>query len=156
MNPLNIIYGVLGLAIVAGVGVYAWKCEDAKQFKDMAVVLADAARDKAIAQMVKDRKLKEKADAELEALRAANTELDKRLRDERARSRAVSKPAARAPSPERACFKGPLFDAAVARLVDELWLSEQRLDEEVSRLTRQCQDAVAGLDSAKRWAQEPR
>lgn len=153
MNPLNIIYGVVVLALVSAVGGYIWYCEDAKDFKDKAVVLAEDARDKAIKRMVLDRKAKEKADAELKNVRADNLVLDKRLRDERARSRTLSRPGARAPSADRACFKGPLIDAATKRLVDELWDANERLDEKISGLARQCQDAIAGLDTAKNWAQ---
>lgn len=153
MNPLNIIYGVVGLALVTAVGTYIWRCEDAKDFKDKAVVLAEAARDKAIKQMVQDRKAKENADAELKNLRADYAALDKRLSDERARARRVSRPAPRAPSPERACFRGPIIDAAVARLIDDIYAENERSDQELSAIGRQCQDAVAGLNVAKEWAQ---
>jgi len=154
MNPLNIIYGVLGLAIVSAIGGYVWYCEDAKNFKDKAVALAEVARDKAIKQMVQDRNRKEKADAELKILRADNQSLDQRLRDERARGRRVSRPTPRAPSPERACFRGPILDAAVTRLIDDIYDENERRDKELSEIARQCQDAVSGLDTAKRWAKE--
>jgi hypothetical protein len=153
MNPLNIIYGVVSVALLTAIGWYAWECERAKDFKDGAVVLAEAARDKAIKQMMKDRKAKEKADAELKTLRAANDTLDQQLRDARARARAMSRPAPRAPSPERACFRGPIIDAAVTRLIDDIYAENERRDQELSELTRLCQDAVDGLDVAKRWAQ---
>jgi hypothetical protein len=153
VNPLNIIYSVLGLAIVSAVGWYIYQCEEAKDFKDKAVVLAEAARDEAIKENVKNRKAKEKADAELKDLRAANDSLDQRLRDERARARAVSRPAARAPSPERACFRGPILDAALTRLIDDIYAENERRDTELSEIARLCQDAVSGLNSAKTWAQ---
>ena len=153
MNPLQIVYSVLTAAILAGAGYYVWQCEDAKAFKDKAVVLAEAARDAAIKQMVRDRQAKEKADAALKVARDDNDSLDKRLRDERARSRTVSRFPARAPSPERACFRGPIIDAAVARLIEDISRSSGQLDTELSAIVGQCQDAVSGLDTAKAWAQ---
>ena len=154
MNPLNIIYGLLGLAIVSAVSGYVWYCEDAKDFKDKAVALAEVARDNAIKQMVLDRNRKEKADAELKTLRAGNLSLDQQLRDERARVRALSRPAARAPSPDRACFRGPILDAAVTRLINDIYAEHERRDQDLSEFARQCQDAVSGLDTAKKWAKE--
>ena len=154
MNPLNILYSVITAAVIGAAGYYVWSCEDAKSFKDKAVALAEAARDAAIKQMVKDRQAKEKADANLKVVRADNDALDKRLRDERARARRMARPAPRAPSPERACFKGPVFDAAITRLLDDLYAEVERRDRELSEIGRQCQDAVSTLDSVKAWASE--
>ena len=153
MNPLNIIYGVISAAVLGAIGFYIWECESAKTFKDKAVVMAEAARDAAIKQMVRDRQAKEKADAALKIARADNQSLDKRLRDERARARSVSRFPARAPSPERACFRGPIIDAAVARLIEDISRSSGQLDTELSAIVGQCQDAVSWLDTAKAWAQ---
>ena len=153
MNPLNVIYGIVSVAIFSAVGWYIWQCEDSKDFKDKAVTLAEQARDGAIKQMVLYRQSKEKADAELKALRADNKSLDQRLRDERARSRALSRVAARAPSPERACFKGPALDAAIARFIDEASAADAELDRELSQIVGLGQDAIIGLDVAKAWAQ---
>ena len=152
MNPLNIVSGVLSAVLLAGIGYYVWSCEDAKAFKDKAVVLAEAARDAAIKQMVKDRKAKEQADENLKVARSDNVTLDERLRDERARASRMSRPAPRAPSPERACFKGPIIDAAVTRLIDDIYAENERRDAELSEIARQCQDAVSALDSVKAWA----
>jgi hypothetical protein len=153
MNPLNIVYGVISVVLVAAIGWYYVECKRAKDFKDKAVALAEVARDNAIKKMAQDRKAKEKADAELKTLRAAHSDLDKRLSDERTRARAMSRPAAGAPSPERACFRGPILDAAVTRLIDDIYTEYERRDQELSQIARLCQDAVDGLDVAKRWAQ---
>jgi hypothetical protein len=155
MNPLNIIYSVVGVALLSAIGWYYIECERAKDFKDKAVALAEVARDNAIKQMAQDRKAKEKADAELKIARADNDALDQRLRDERARARSVSRPAPRAPSPERACFRGPILDAAVSQLINHIYDEYERRDQELSQIARECQDAVSGLDVAKRWAQQP-
>jgi len=152
MNPFSIISGVVSIVLLSAMGWYVWKCEDAKDFKDKAVVLAEKARDEAIATMALYRKSKEKADAELKKLRAANSSLDQRLRDERARSRSLSALAARAPSPERACFKGPVLDSAITRLIDETSATNAELDRELSQIVGLGQDAVSGLDSVKAWA----
>jgi hypothetical protein len=117
-------------------------------------MLAEQARDSAIKQMVLYRKAKENSDAELKKLRADNKSLVQRLRDERALSRSLSRVAARAPSPERACFKGAILDAAVTRLIDETSATNAELDRELSQIVGLGQDAVSGLDTAKKWVQE--
>jgi hypothetical protein len=152
MNPLNVIYGVVSVAIFSAVGWYVWQCEDAKGFKDKAVVLAEKARDEAVATMVLYRQSKEKADAEFKKLRADNRSLSERLSSERARSRSLSALATRAPSPERACFKGSVLDAAVTRLIDETSATNTDLDRELSQIVGLGQDAVSALDSVKVWA----
>ena len=153
MNPLNIIYGALSAAIVGAIAIYIWNCENAKDFKDKAVVLAEAARDSAIKEMTRTKLLKEKTDAEIKRLAADNITLDQRLRDERARGRAMSKPAHRAPSPERACFRGPIIDAAITRFIEDASAANGQLDAELSAIVREGEAARISLDGAKRWAQ---
>ena len=152
MNPFSIISGVLSVVLLSAMGWYVWKCEDAKDFKDKAVVLAEKARDESIATMALYRQSKEKADAELKKLRVDNRSLSERLSSERARSRSLSALAARAPSPERACFKGAVLDAAVTRLIDETSATNAELDRELSQIVGLGQDAVSALDSVKAWA----
>lgn len=156
MNPIQIASSVLGIVLLAAVGAYVWNCENAKTFKDKAVALAEVARDNAIKENVRNKLAKEKSDAELTNARSDNVSLDQRLRDERARASRMSRPAPSAPSPERACFRGPILDAAVQRLIDDIYAENERRDAELSEIIRQGQDAVTALDSVKRWAQEPR
>ena len=157
MNPLQALYGIIGLAVVSGVGWYIYDCESTKTeyavFKSNVELLGKKAETDKIKREAQDKLAKEKADAELKNLRADNQSLNQQLRDSRARSRALSRPAPRAASPERACFKGALLDAAVTRLVDNIYNEYERRDKELSEIARQCQDAVSGLDSAKVWAQ---
>jgi len=153
MNPLQIISGVVSVAILSAMGWYVWQCEEAKDFKDKAVMLAEKARDDAIVTIALYRKSKENADAELKKLRVDNRSLSERLSGERARSRSLSALAARAPSPERACFKGAILDSAIARLIDETSETNAELDRELSQIVGLGQDAVMGLDVAKAWTQ---
>ena len=80
MNPLQIVYGVIGLVLAAGVGTYIYKCESAMTFAQKAAILAEDAKKKAEARAADDRKAKEKADAENERTIAGLRADIKRLR----------------------------------------------------------------------------
>jgi len=154
-----LIAGAVALAVIGGLLVVQTKRLETCKTEYAAFVsetkrLGEEAERKKKEQEADDLKEKEKADAELTTLRADNLSLDQRLRDERARGRALSKPSVRAPSAERACFKGTLLDAAIARLIEETSTANTRLDGEVSEIVGRGQDAVSGLDTAKKWAQE--
>lgn len=88
-----------------------------------------------------DKERKEKSDAENTELRANNTALAKRLRDERARSRFVPAAAPGSTSPDRACFGRSELERAL-----------QRLDEAVSGLVAEGDAARIDLNTAKGWA----
>ena len=141
MNPLNIIYGVVSVAIFSSFGWYVWQCEESKDFKDKAVMLAEQARDSAIATTMLYRQSKEKADAELKKLRAANNSLDQRLRDERARSRSLSRVAIDTSSPDTACFQREKLERAISGFV-----------EGTATLVGRGQQAVGELGIAQDWA----
>lgn len=94
----------------------------------------------------KNRKDKEKADAEADRLRAERDVAQRRLRDEVARRsfvpRAGDGGAEPTRSAERACYDGAQLDAAL-----------QRFAADVAGLVGEGQGAVDALDVVKRWAQ---
>lgn len=154
MSPLQIVQSVIGVLLVAGIGYYIYDCESAKTFQARAVLLAEAAKDKAEKETRRLTALKEKSDADIKALRADNLSLDKRLSSERARSRAMSRTGPITASAERACFKGPLLDAAIARFLAETSEAHFRLYDDIVEVARSGTDAVSALDSAKVWAKD--
>ena len=155
----TLIAGAVALLVIGGLLVVQTKRVETCKTEYAAFVsevkrLGEEAERKKKETEAADLKSKEKTDAELKTLRADNLSLDERLRDARARGRAVSKPAPRAPSPDRACFKGPLLDAAIARLIDETSRANTELDGEISEIAGRGQDAVSGLNTAKVWASD--
>ena len=154
-----LIAGAVALAVIGGLLVVQTKRLETCKTEYAAFVsetkrLGEEAERQKKEQEAADLKEKEKADAELTTIRSDNLSLDQQLRDSRARGRALSKPAARAPSAERACFKGPLLDATIRQFFEETRTAVIGLDRELSEIVRQGQDAVSGLDTSKKWAQQ--
>ena len=101
----------------------------------------EAAQKAAKAKESADRKRKDQADAENKRLRSTNAALARSLRDARSAGGYVPKPAPGAASPDRACFDRAGLERAI-----------RQLDEGVSRLIEQGDQAVTDLDTAKEWA----
>ena len=87
------------------------------------------------------KKDKEKADNENSRLRTSNAALARSLRDARAASGFLPAPAASAKRPEIAAFDRTLLERAL-----------QRLDEDVSGIVAEGDQARIDLDTAKVWA----
>ena len=171
MRPRGFVLGTTALiygGIAAGVlflsmGAVTWiqtsrleTCQtEFAGFKATVKAAGDAAIKEKARVEAETKALKEKTDAEIKIALADNKSLAGQLHDDRARSRALSKPAPRAPSPARACFRGPIIDAAVARLVEDASASHGQLDAELSAIVGEGEAARIGLDGAKRWAQAP-
>lgn len=144
-NPLQIIYGVVALALVSAVGGYIWHCESVKTeyavFKSNVELLGEKAQADADATEAADRKRKETADAETQKLRTDNAALAKRLRDARSRGSFVPPAAPTSTSPDRATFDRAELERAI-----------QQLDAGVSGLIAEGTEAVTSLNVARRWA----
>ena len=141
MNPLQIVYSVIGLVLVAGIGTYIYKCESAMTFAERAAILAEDAKKKAEKRAADDRKSKEKADAENKRLVADNAALSKRLSSERARSRFLSQPAPASRRPDLACFAREDFERAT-----------RQLDKGLSGLAERCDEGAIALQVARQWS----
>ena len=100
----------------------------------------EAAEVKARAQEKADLAKKEKADAERKKLIARNADLNKRLRDNSARS-VLPETSPTTREPETACFGRPDLDAAL-----------QRFTGGVAEIIISGQQAIDDLDNAKQWA----
>lgn len=137
MNPLHIVYGVIGLLIVG----YVWKCESTKTAQAAAVVLAEQARDRALKKAEDDRKAKGKSDEELKVARADNLSLSRKLRDARSRRGFLPSSAASAGSTQGITIIGTDLERAL-----------QQLDEGVSLLIAEGDQARVTLDAAKQWS----
>lgn len=140
-NPLQVVYAVGAVVVVALVGTYIYKCESAMTFKERAVMLAEDAKKRAEKQAENDRDAKERSDAENTKLRTDLAVSDKRLRDERAsRSRVPPAPTG-SRRPDLATFDRAELERAMAHL-----------DERGAGIAREGAAATVDLDTAKRWA----
>lgn len=145
---------VLMLAVyVQTVRLTACKAEYAK-FVGGVEALGKAAQKAAQDKAMQDKLFKENADAEnartTDGLRADLDAARKRLRDERARGRTLSAPAATAASPDKTCFNPALLAGAIQRLDEGIG----RFEEGVLGIVESGSQAVIDLDTARRWAQQ--
>lgn len=101
----------------------------------------EAAKVKADAEDKLNQKRKAKADADYKKLLAANTALNKRLRDNAGRS-VLPDPGPTSGSAETACFGRPELDAALQRFIGG-----------TAEIVISGQQATDALNNAKRWAQ---
>lgn len=143
MNPLQIVSGIVGTAILIAIAGYLYHCESVKEAQAVAIVLAEQAKERAEKQAASDRAAKEKADEDLKASRADAASLARRLRNARAASSYLPPASPGSASPSRAAFDRAELERAI-----------QRLDAGVSGLIEEGDQARVGLDSAKRWAQD--
>lgn len=139
MNPLHAIYGV----IVVGCLGYIWHCESVKEAQAVAIVLAEQAKDAAEKQAAKDRKSKEKADAELKNARSAVLSLARQLRDARGAANYLPPASPTSRRPDLACFDRALLEQAT-----------RHLDEGLSRLAEGCDQGAVDLANARKWARD--
>ena len=136
-----IIFGVIALGVLG----YVLHCEHVKKDRAQFIAKLEAQakvqeaknkeREKA------DRIAKEKTDAEAKKLRADNAVLSRRLRDERARAGFVPPATAGARHPDRAAFDRAELERAL-----------QRLDDGVSAVVAEGDQARIGLDAARAWS----
>lgn len=147
MNPLQIVYAVISVAMLAGVGGYIWHCHSVTAeyaaFKDGVEKAGKKAQADKEKQEAKDKIAKEKEDAQRELDRARIADLSKRLRDARSRSSFVPPASPLATSPHRATFDRAILERTI-----------QQFDEGVSGIVAEGDVARVDLDTAKRWAQE--
>jgi len=146
MNPLQIIYGVVGLIIVSAVGGYIWNCESQKEkfavYKSNVELLGKKAQADADKQKADDKLRKEKADAENKRT-ADNLRLTiKRLRDANASRGIVPAAPAGSSRPDLAAFDRAEYLGATGKLVEGL-----------RGLADEGTAATVDLDTAKTWAQ---
>ena len=145
MNPLQIVYGVIGLALTLGLAGGIWHCwnvtSEYAEFRARVEKAGKEAEAKRIKKEAADKLAKEKADAESKRLMADNTALARKLRDARASSRFLPTPSALATSPSRACFDRAILERTL-----------QRFDEGVSAVVAEGDAARVSLDAARVWA----
>ena len=146
MNPLHALYGIIGLAVVSGVGWYIYDCESTKTdyavFKSNVELLGKKAKADAENLEAQDKLAKEKADAENKTLRSDNAALAKRLRDARSRSGRVPEASPTARRPDLITL-----DRA------ELRRTLEYLDERGSGIAEESDQGRIDLNTAKTWAQ---
>lgn len=137
VNPLHIIYGVIGLFVVG----YLWNCETTKAAQAKAVIVAELAKERAEKETKRLLGVKEKADEENKDLRGKLAVSDKRLRDERARRSRVPPAPTGSKRPDLAAFDRAELERAMAYL-----------DERGSDIARKGAEATVDLDTAKEWS----
>ena len=131
---------VLGIALkVQSSRLESCKAEH-KAFVSEVERLGNEAKVKAEFTNKQNIKLKEKADAELNKLRADNAKF-KRLRDEYTRERRLPEAPANSRNTALSCFDRPELERAYGELVKEL-----------RGIADEGTEATIGLDSVKRWA----
>jgi hypothetical protein len=138
--------GAVILALSIGLKVQTSRLEtcqvEFKSFKLETKRIGEAAEKSAREQEARDKKLKERTDADHKTTVARlNADL-KRLRDDHASSSLVPAPAPGAASPQRACFDRGQLGVALSGF-----------ERGVEGLIGEGANAVAGLDAAKSWAQ---
>lgn len=141
ISPQMVVYALLA-TVVTG---YVLHCEHVKkdraQFIAKLETQAEEQKRKIDKQVKDDKAAKEKADAESKKLRADNAALSKRLRDERARSGILPPAPATAKRPDAITFDRASLERAL-----------QRLDDGVSGIVAEGDQARIDLDTAKRWS----
>ena len=141
ISPQMVVYAILA-TLVTG---YVLHCEYVK--KDRASFIAkleaqaEEQKRKNKEQELKDKKAKETADAEAKTLRADNAALARKLRQQRSSSRFVPPAPTGTKSPDRIAFDRTLIERAL-----------QQLDDEVSGIIAEGDQARIGLDTAKKWS----
>jgi len=147
LNPLHyVLAGLIILLLV--ISTYAWITSsqldavtaEYNGFKATQKALGEAAIAKNAETEKQYNTLKKDTDNAITTLTLANDDLAKRLRDDRSRSRAVSIQTAFAGKPEATC-KAAELSAAL-----------QRLDDEVSTIARECDQAAGELSAVRDWA----
>lgn len=144
-NPLQIIYGVVAVAIVTAIGAYVWDCEREKEqfavYKAEVKVLGEEAEKKAKAQEARDKVRKEKTDADHQATVARLNRDLKRMRDAHARSSLVPAATATSSRADLACFDRADFAGAL-----------RDYETAVEGLIGEGAAATIDLNAAKEWA----
>lgn len=138
-------YLMIAGAVILLCGVsYIKGCSDERvhfvEFKAKTAALGEAAAKKAKETELADKKRKEVTDRENSINRKRIADLSKRLRD--SRSNYLPPAPSGSPSPERACFGRGELEQAI-----------RRLDDGVSQIIGEGDQARVDLDSAKKWAQ---
>ena len=145
MNPLQIVYSILALVLVAGVGTYIYKCETAMTFKEQAVALAKDAKKKAEKQAASDRQAKEKADEENKRTIADLRADIKRLRRPASGGSVSANPAGSRCPDGQVCYDKALYQRA-----DGIFVAGAR------GLADESSEIAADLATAQVWAKDIR
>mgnify|MGYP001565117177 FL=1 len=136
---------VVGAIIATVVGGYVLHCEYVKNDRAQFIATLEAQAEeqkRKIKQQIKDDKLrKENADAENKRTTDALRVTIKRLRDQRAGASFVPPASSAAKRPDRATFDRAELERAL-----------QRLDDGVSGIVEEGDQARIDLDTAKRWS----
>lgn len=142
---MNMIYALLIAITLVGVQTIRLKLvkDEYASFQVSTKALADVAAAQAKQKEAENKSIKDKADAKNAKLRADNSSLAKRLRDERAGSNFVPAAPADSTSPDRATFDRTELERAI-----------QGLDGEVSTIVGKGDQAVIDLNTAKGWSHE--
>lgn len=169
LPSLDIISPKIGMAlgvtaVIAALGLAIWiqglRLDSAKQelarvkleykgFVSATRALGEQAKARAKEQEVKDKKLKEVADAENKDLRRKLGLRERELRDVRARARTniVPAPAPGAADPDRAVFSRTELERGIQQDL-------ARAEEQLEALAGKGAKAVVDLNTARKWAQE--
>ena len=143
MNPLQIVYSVLALVLLAGAGTYIYKCESAMRFAERAAILAEDAKKKADEQAASDRQAKEKADAENERTIAGLRANIKRLRQPTSGGSVSANP------PGSRCPDGQVcYDKAEYQRADGVFVAGAR------GLADEGSEIAVDLSTAQTWAKD--
>ena len=110
-------------------------------FVEQTKIIGKQAQKNAIEKEKSDQAIKEKVDVENIRISSAIRVDARQLRDARSRGNFVPIKPTGSGSPETACFNRAKLEQAI-----------QRLDDRISGIIERCDDAVVGLDTAKRWS----
>ena len=139
MNPLQIFYGLVASMLVTFVGVYIYKCENAKSFMGKAVILAEQKQKEAEELTEKYKKQKEMSDEAHKVAVAGFRSTIKRLRD--TNSRYVPPAPTDSRNPLLSCYVRESLDAEIRGFVTT-----------VEDVLAELGEAAVGLNTARAWA----
>lgn len=143
-------YVALGAAVLVTVMGVALKVQSARldaakaeyaAFVAQTKAAGEAAQKAADARAKQDKLNKERSDAEIKKLHAANVSLANSLRDARARGHYVPRAAPGARDPDLACFSRAELESAIGRL-----------DAGLSAIALTGDQAVTAIESLREWA----
>jgi hypothetical protein len=138
--------GFAAVAVLAVLlGVQTWRLDRCQQefalFQERVRAEGEAAARRAKEIEERHRRIKDDADKQLASARARINDLSRQLRDARAGSGYLPAPAASAASTDRTCFDRTELERAL-----------RQLDEEVSGIVAEGDQARVALDAAREWA----